>query len=116
LGVFKYSMEDGTAAAEMENQIPEEIKVKREDELMIIQQNISKELNSKKVGKIYEVLVEGFNGKTYFGRSYEMSPEVDGTVFFEADKVYNKGEFVKVKITEALEYDLIGVVCYESCE
>jgi ribosomal protein S12 methylthiotransferase len=116
LGVFKYSMEDGTAAAEMENQIPEEIKIEREEELMIIQQSISKELNNKKIGRVYKVLVEGCNDKTYFGRSYEMAPEVDGTIFFEADKVYNKGEFVNIKVTEALEYDLIGVVCYESCE
>ena len=115
LGVFKYSMEDGTAAAEMENQISEEIKVKREQELMIIQQSISKELNSEKIGRIYEVLVEGFDGEVYFGRNYEMAPEVDGTIFFESDNDYNKGEFVKVKVTKALEYDLIGVVCYESC-
>ncbi|MBW9156424.1 30S ribosomal protein S12 methylthiotransferase RimO [Clostridium tagluense] len=116
LGVFKYSMEDGTAAAEMENQISEDIKVKREEELMLIQQSISKELNSKKIGKTYKVLVEGVNDKTYFGRGYEMAPEVDGNIFFESDVVYNKGEFVNVKITKALEYDLIGVVCYESCE
>ncbi|MEK6265118.1 MAG: 30S ribosomal protein S12 methylthiotransferase RimO [Clostridium sp.] len=115
LGVFKYSMEDGTAAAEMGNQISEEVKVKREQELMIIQQSISKGLNSEKIGKVYEVLVEGFDGEIYFGRNYEMAPEVDGTIFFESDNTYNKGEFVKVKVTKALEYDLIGVVCYESC-
>jgi ribosomal protein S12 methylthiotransferase len=115
LGVFKYSMEDGTSAAEMDNQISEEIKEKREEELMLIQQSISKDLNSKKIDKIYEVLVEGFDGEVYFGRTYEMAPEVDGTIFFESDKVYNKGEFVKVKVTKALEYDLIGVVYYESC-
>jgi ribosomal protein S12 methylthiotransferase len=114
LGVFKYSMEDGTTAAEMENQISEEIKVKREQELMILQQTISKGLNSEKIGKVYEVLVEGFDGEVYFGRNYEMAPEVDGTIFFETDKVYNKGEFVNVKVTKALEYDLIGVVCHES--
>lgn len=116
LGVFKYSMEDGTEACEMKNQIPEEIKVKREEELMMIQQNISKEINSKKVNKIYKVLVEGFNGETYFGRNYEMVPEVDGTILFESDKVCNRGDFVKVKVTKALEYDLIGVVCNESCK
>ncbi|MGV8980312.1 30S ribosomal protein S12 methylthiotransferase RimO [Clostridium sp.] len=116
LGVFKYSMEDGTVAAEMENQIPEEIKVEREEELMMIQQGISRELNSKKIGKIYKVLVEGVEGITHFGRSYEMAPEVDGTIFFESDVVYNKGEFVVVKVTKALEYDLIGVVCDEPCE
>ena len=115
LGVFKYSMEDGTVAAEMKNQIPEEIKIKREEELMFLQQSISKELNSKKIDKIYKVLIEGFDGENYFGRNYEMAPEVDGTIFFEADKVYNSGEFVNVKVAKALEYDLIGVVCYEPC-
>jgi len=116
LGVFKYSMEEGTLAAEMKNQISEEIKVKREEELMLIQQSISKELNSKKIGKTYKVLVEGANDKTYFGRSYEMAPEVDGNIFFESDVDYKNGEFVMVKVTKALEYDLIGVVCYESCQ
>ena len=116
LGVFKYSMEDGTEAAEMKNQISEEIKVKREEELMILQQNISKEINKNKIGKIYKVLVDGLDGKTYYGRNYEMAPEVDGTVFFESDKLYNRGEFVKVKVVKALEYDLIGVVYYESCK
>ncbi len=116
LGVFKYSMEEGTAAAEMTNQISEDVKIKREAELMIIQQSISKGLNSKKIGKTYKVLVEGVNDKTYFGRTYEMAPEVDGNIFFESDMVFNKGQFVEVKVTKALEYDLIGVVCYESCE
>jgi ribosomal protein S12 methylthiotransferase len=116
LGVFKYSMEDGTIAAEMKNQIDEEVKVKREEELMLIQQSISKELNSKKLNKIYKVLVEGFNGENYFGRSYEMAPEVDGIILFDSDKVCNIGEFVKVKVTKTLEYDLIGVVWHESCE
>jgi len=116
LGVFKYSMEDGTLAAGMKNQISEDIKVKREEELMLIQQSISKELNSKKIGKTFKVLVEGVNDKTYFGRSYEMAPEVDGNIFFDSNVVYNKGEFVEVKVTKALEYDLIGVVCYESGE
>ena len=116
LGVFRYSKEDGTAAALMENQIPEEVKVEREEELMLVQQSISKELNNIKIGKIYNVLVEDVNGKNYSGRNYEMAPEVDGTFFFESDKVYNKGQFVKVRVTKALEYDLIGVVCNESCE
>jgi len=116
LGVFKYSMEDGTSAALMENQIPEEIKIEREEELMILQQGISKELNKAKIGEIYKVLVEDVNDKTYSGRTYEMAPEVDGIIFFESDKVYNKGQFVKVRVTKALEYDLIGVVCNESCE
>ncbi|MGH4052778.1 MAG: 30S ribosomal protein S12 methylthiotransferase RimO [Clostridium sp.] len=116
LGVFKYSMEDGTVAALMENQIPEEIKIEREEELMILQQGISKELNKTKIDEIYKVLVEGVNDKTYTGRTYEMAPEIDGTIFFESNKVYNKGQFIKVRVIKALEYDLIGVVCNESCE
>jgi ribosomal protein S12 methylthiotransferase len=116
LGVFRYSKEDGTSAALMENQISEEVKVEREEELMLVQQNISKELNKSKVGRVYNVLVEDVNGENYSGRNYEMAPEVDGTFFFESDKVYNKGQFVKVRVIKALEYDLIGVVCNESCE
>ena len=100
----------------MKDQVPEEIKAKREEELMIIQQDISKKINTKKIGRIYKVLVEGFDGETYYGRNYEMAPEVDGTIFFESNKVCNKGEFVKVRVTKALEYDLIGVVCCESCK
>ena len=116
LGVFQYSMEEGTEACVMKDQVPEEIKAKREEELMIIQQDISKKINTKKIGRIYKVLVEGFDGETYYGRNYEMAPEVDGTIFFESNKVCNKGEFVKVRVTKALEYDLIGVVCCESCK
>ena len=56
------------------------------------------------------VFVEGFNGKYYYGRSYEMAPEIDANVLFESSENIENGEFVKVKITEALEYDLIGVV------
>ena len=116
LGVFKYSMRRRYCSCRNEKSNSEEYKRKREEELMIMQQNISKELNSKKVGKVYKVLVEGFNGKTYYGRSYEMAPEVDGIFSLKVIKFTIKGEFVKVKITKALEYDLIGVVCDESCE
>ncbi|MCY6958242.1 30S ribosomal protein S12 methylthiotransferase RimO [Clostridium brassicae] len=116
LGVFKYSQEENTPAAKMENQIETDIKEKREEELMLIQQRVSKENNSQKIGKRYKVLVEGKNEEYWIGRSYEMSPEIDGAIFFKCDKILNIGDFIEVSIKEALEYDLIGVVCDESCK
>jgi ribosomal protein S12 methylthiotransferase len=116
LGVFKYSQEEGTVAAEMEDQIEANVKEQREEELMLIQQRISKEINESKVGKIYQVLVEGTKGNDWHGRSYEMSPEIDGEIFFKSEKTLKIGDIVEVKILQALEYDLIGVVCYESCQ
>ena len=116
LGVFRYSQEEGTPAAIMENQIDEEIKKKREEELMILQQDISKEINNKKVGKTYNVFVEGKEEDLWYGRNYEMAPEIDGLVYFKSDKIINKGDMVNVKITDSYEYDLIGVVCDESCK
>lgn len=114
LGVFRYSQEEGTPAAEMENQIEEEIKEKREKEIMVIQQENSYEINKNKVGKIYEVVVENFDGEYHIGRNYEMTPEIDGAIYFKCDKILNIGDFVKVKIEQNLEYDLMGVVYYES--
>lgn len=110
LGVFRYSQEEGTAAAEMGNQIDEEIKEERYHKLMALQQGISAEINKEKVGRIYEVLVEEKQPGEYIGRSYEMSPEIDGEIFIKCDKIINMGEFINVKIVDALEYDLIGEV------
>ncbi|MCR3758559.1 30S ribosomal protein S12 methylthiotransferase RimO [Clostridium felsineum] len=113
LGVFKYSREEDTKAALMPMQIDEAVKEKREDEIMIIQQQVSKELNTKKVGKTYKVLVEGFNGDYWYGRNFEMAPDIDGKVFFKSQSDVKVGSFVNIKITENLEYDLIGVVYNE---
>lgn len=110
LGVFKYSQEEGTLAANMEKQIDEGVKEKRENELMIIQQEISKEKNFKKIGKTYKVLVEGYDDMMWYGRSYEMAPEIDGQILFSSEQNIEIGSIVEVKITSALEYDLIGVV------
>lgn len=110
LGVFKYSQEEGTPAANMEKQIDEEVKEKRENELMIIQQEISKEKNLKKIGKTYKVLVEEYDDMMWYGRSYEMAPEIDGQILFSSEQNIEIGSIVEVKITSALEYDLIGVV------
>ncbi|MCI5726562.1 MAG: 30S ribosomal protein S12 methylthiotransferase RimO [Clostridium sp.] len=115
VGVFAYSQEEGTPAARMDNQIDENIKLEREKELMILQKNISKEINELKIGNKYDILVEGYNGDRYYGRSMEMVPEVDGYILFNSEEEIHKGQFVKVEITKSTDYDLIGVLCYESC-
>ncbi|MPQ43675.1 30S ribosomal protein S12 methylthiotransferase RimO [Clostridium tarantellae] len=115
VGVFTYSQEEGTAAALMKNQIDEKIKVKREEELMLIQKDVSAKINANKKDKIYDVLIEKFNGQYYIGRSYEMAPDIDGCIYIKGEGL-NKDSIYKVKIEKALEYDLIGVVCDESCK
>ena len=114
VGVFTYSREEGTPAANMENQIDENIKEKREKTLMMIQRSISKEINQLKINNIYDILVEGYNGEYYFGRNYEMIPEVDGKVFFKSENKIKNGEIVRVQIKSCTDYDLVGVVYNES--
>lgn len=116
VGVFKYSREEGTPAAKMDGQVDEEIKDIRENELMLTQREISNEINSLKVGKIYDILVEGYNGEYYYGRNYEMAPEIDGSVLFTRHCAINKGDFTQVRIEKNTEYDLIGVGMCESCK
>lgn len=118
LGVFKYSQEEDTDAALLENQIDEETKALREDELMLLQQKVSKKLNRSKVGKVFKVLLEDKEEEDYVGRSFEMAPEIDGEIFINCDRILNIGEFIDVKIIDSLEYDLVGVVLDEdeSCE
>lgn len=116
LGVFKYSREEDTPAFKLPNQVEEDVKAKREEALMIIQQKISKKINKSKVGNIYEVLVEAFDGEMYVGRSKELAPDIDGDILFSSTIVHKPGDFVKVKITAAYEYDLVGEVFNESCE
>ncbi len=114
LGVFKYPKEEGSAAALMKDQIPEEVKAIREKELMKLQKEISADINSEKVNKIYDVLIEYENEDFYIGRTQGMTPDIDGVVLIDKDKTLSIGEIVKIKTIEALEYDLIGVVCDES--
>lgn len=116
VGVFTYSQEEDTPAAKMSGQVLEEIKKKREEQLMLLQRDISEEINKLKIGKIYDILVEGYDGNKYCGRSYEMAPNIDGNVFFESDKNINIGKFVKVKIVKNMDYDLVGVVVNEPCK
>ena len=109
-GAFTFSPEEGTPAAEMEGQIDEDLKNKRYETLMAIQLDISAELQRGKVGETLTVLCEGFDpvAETHFGRSAADAPDVDGKIYFSAPRRVEAGTFVSVKITEALDYDLIG--------
>ncbi|MDS0524875.1 30S ribosomal protein S12 methylthiotransferase RimO [Clostridium sp. SHJSY1] len=116
VGVFRYSREEGTPAANMQDQVEEEIKGIREEKLMEIQKEVSKSINELKINNVYDILVEGYNGEYYYGRNYEMVPEIDGNVFFKSTQKIEKGTIVSVKVISCTEYDLVGVVDYESCE
>ena len=110
VGVFKYSKEEGTPAANMEDQIDEDIKSIRQDAVMLIQKGIVEELNKLKISKVYDTIIEGKKGKYFIGRSSEMAPEIDGSILVDSNCDIKKGDIVKVKIKEALEYDLMGEV------
>jgi len=110
LGVFTYSKEEGTAAALMKEQIRKDVKERRRNLIMERQQEVSRRILERKVGKTYEVLVEGMGEDGYYGRSFEMAPEVDGMIIIETQKDLMVGSFVDVNIIEALEYDLVGVL------
>ena len=112
LGVFTYSREEDTVAAQMPDQIDEEIKGKYRDELMQLQQKISADRSAAMIGRIVRVMIEGFipEDNTYVGRSYKDAPNVDGLVFVECDRELMSGDFIDVKITGSTEYDLIGTI------
>ena len=94
----------------MEDQIDEQVKQDRYDVLMQTQLTITEEQNEEKIGQVLEVLCEGFDtvAEIHYGRSAADAPDVDGKVYFTAKKRIPAGTFVKVKITEALDYDLVG--------
>ena len=114
LGTFMYSKEDGTPAEKLPNQIHGNTKKARYNQVMQIQQEISKEIQRKKIGKIYKVLIEdmSFDGKYYIGRTMQDVPEMDGIVYIknETDKKLEKivNHFVNCKVTEVREYDIIA--------
>lgn len=110
LGVFTYSKEEGTAAALMKEQIRKDVKERRRNLIMERQQEVSRRILERKVGKTYEVLVEGMGEDGYYGRSFEMAPEVDGMIFIKTERELMVGSFVNVNIIEALEYDLVGTL------
>ena len=110
MGVFSYSQEEGTPAAEFEDQIDEETKQKRLDALMTLQQGISLEMNRAKIGRVIEVIVEGYDADNFlfYGRSRGDSIDVDGKVYFGTENEVDEGDIIKVKIVDADEYDLTG--------
>lgn len=112
LGVFTYSLEEGTKAATMEGQIKESVKKARKKELMLIQQKISLEKNKGMIGKTLDIMIEGYlpDDNVYCGRSYMDAPNVDGVVFAACEYELLTGQIVKVNVEEASEYDLIGVI------
>ena len=110
LGVFTYSPEENTPAAEMVDQIPEEVKEERRDELMELQQEIAFDLAEDMVGREVLVMIEGkvADENAYVGRTYKDAPNVDGLIFINTDEELMSGDFARVRVTGALEYDLIG--------
>lgn len=108
LGAFIYSREEGTAAYDFKNQIPRRIKLQRLDAVMSAQRFISQELNQKFIGKILDVLIDEKEKDFYLGRTEYDAPEVDGSVYVNSKHELKPGDFVKVKITSSLEYDLVG--------
>ena len=114
LGVFPYSAEEGTKAAEMDGQITEEVKESRRDEIMALQQEISADKAASRIDDEMSVLIEGYlyEDDIYIGRTYMDAPKVDGNVFVRAEEELISGHIVPVRITGANEYDLMGDVIY----
>lgn len=110
LGCFPYSAEEGTFAAKMENQVELQTRYDRAENIMNEQIDIAAEKNSQKIGKIFDCIVEGFDGglKAYYGRTMYDAPEIDGKVFFRSKEKIDAGEIVKVQINDYIEYDLLG--------
>jgi len=115
LGAFAYSQEEDTPAATMDDQVDEDVKNERRDAIMEMQQEVSIDKSADMVGKTIEVLIEGkvADENAYIGRSYMDAPNVDGYIFINTNEELMSGDFVFVKITGALEYDLIGEINYE---
>lgn len=112
LGVFTYSPEENTPAAQMDGQIDEDVKVVRRDEIMQLQQEVSIDIANDMIGKIVDCIIEGKieDDDVYVGRSYKDAPNVDGYVFINSKENLMSGDMVKVHIEHAKEYDLIGSI------
>ncbi|MBR2188540.1 MAG: 30S ribosomal protein S12 methylthiotransferase RimO [Eubacterium sp.] len=110
LGVFTYSQEEGTPAAAMQDQVPEEVKQRRKEQLLAAQQEISLENGRRRIGSELEVQVDGYlaSEEVYVCRTYADAPDVDGLFFMKSDETLDSGMFVKARVTGAMEYDLIG--------
>jgi ribosomal protein S12 methylthiotransferase len=110
LGVFTYSHEENTHSFSMEDDVPEEVKQERADEIMELQQSISLEINQGKINKSFKVLIDRKEGDNFVGRTEYDSPEVDNEVLINAKDHYLRvGDFTDIKITDATDFDLIGI-------
>ncbi len=118
LGVFTYSPEEGTPASLMPDQVGEDVKEKRRDAIMELQQEIAYEAAAKMEGKSVDAMIEGkiADEDAYVARTYKDAPNVDGYLFIHTDRQLMSGDFVKVRITGSYEYDLIGEICDEFTE
>ena len=118
LGVFAYSAEEDTPAASFPDQIPQELKEERRDEIMELQQEIAFAHSEEMVGRILDVMIEGkvADEPAYVGRTYMDAPNVDGLIFVDTGEALMSGDFVRVRVTQAAEYDLIGEVYDESVQ
>ena len=112
LGVFTYSAEEGTPAAKMSDQVPEEVKELYRNEIMELQQEISYDINKRQIGNILEVVVDGYlyEDDMYACRSYMDAPDIDGLVFVKSDRELLSGDYINVEITDCNEYDLIAKI------
>ena len=108
MGCFTFSPEEDTPAYDMQNQIDDDVKVRRQEVLMNKQYSITEELNKQRIGRIYKVIIDTFDGEKYVGRSYMDSPEIDSGIIFTCNNNLNIGDFVNVEITDYNGYDLIG--------
>jgi len=110
LGVFAYSAEEDTPAAEYPDQVLQEVKEERRDAIMELQQEISYDFSKSMVGKTLEVMIEGkvADENAYVGRTYMDGPGVDGMIFVQTAEELMSGDFARVRVTGAMEYDLIG--------
>ncbi|WP_195336072.1 30S ribosomal protein S12 methylthiotransferase RimO [Paraclostridium bifermentans] len=114
LGAFAYSREEDTPADKLPNHLDEHVKLQRRDQLMLVQQEISQNLNAQKIDNEYEVLIEEqIEDKVYIGRTQGDAEEIDSIVYVKSENQLEIGSFVKVKINNALEYDLMGDVVNE---
>ena len=114
LGAFAYSREEGTAADKLPNHIDQDVKEQRRDRLMMVQQGISQEVMATKIGKTFEVLIEEqIEKNVYMGRTQGDAEEIDSIVYVKSKEQLSAGDFVMVKINNALEYDLMGDVINE---
>ena len=110
VGVFAYSQEEDTPAAIMDGQIEENIKKERQNTLMAIQRDVVKEQIKLKIGNIYDTIIDSNNGEYFIGRNYEMAPEIDGLIYIKKHDGLSIGDIIKVKVTDVMEYDLIGEI------